>query len=186
LGLPVLVWEILAGVAALAFVIMVARLLRPMWPRWSLRSEPVHEDRDSVFTWRHLAAQIWAALAALLGRLRRRRPAEAEGQVVATPTPSRPGAESVRQAYRRVLTAARRSGAGRAPNETPLELEQRLASSLGPDTAVPLRELTELYDHVRYGQVPAGEHEQRLAQSHADAVVPMLSAAQPSQGRPDG
>jgi hypothetical protein len=189
LGLPAIVWEVLAGVTALALIVLIARFLRPFWPHWSPQSDPVDEERDSVFTWRHLAAQLRAALRALLARLRWPRRRGAGGLPATVPVPVLSGAAggTIRQSYRRVLVAARRSGAGRSPSETTRELELRLVSSFGfgEATAGPLRELTDLYDHVRYAEVPAGQQSERLAQSHADTVIPMISPALPP-GRPEG
>jgi hypothetical protein len=106
---------------------------------------------------------------------------------VPVPVLSGAAGDTVRQSYRRVLVAARRSGAGRSPSETTRELERRLVTSFGfgEAAAVPLRELTDLYDHVRYAEAPAGHQSERLAQSHADAVIPLLSPAVPP-GPPAG
>ncbi|HLY81522.1 MAG TPA: DUF4129 domain-containing protein, partial [Acidimicrobiales bacterium] len=180
-------------------IVLIARLLRPFWPHWSPRSDPVDEERGSVFTWQHLAAQLRAALRALLAGLRWRRRRGGVGVAATAPEAVLSGAagDTVRQSYRRLLVAARRSGAGRSPSETTRELERRLVTSFGfgEAGAVPLRELTDLYDHVRYAEAPAGQQSERLAQSHADAVIPLLPPALPPgppgpaavrQGRPPG
>jgi hypothetical protein len=173
LHVPPLVWQILVAVFVVALVVLAVRYLRPIG-RLKNRPPNIKEDdeRDSVFSWRHLGAQLLAALRRL--RLRRRR--SARPSIPPIPAPPDPaGAECVRHAYRRMLTAARASGHARAATETTRELEARLSRGPAAAAAGSLAGLTVLYDTVRYQEVDAGEAARRDAAVQADTVSAELT-----------
>jgi hypothetical protein len=197
----------LAAVIGIVLIVLLVRLLRTLIARLRLPARVdrggSEEEADSVFSWSHLLDQLVAALLRLFGVFRRRQPQAAHGPVAAPAV--RPGAgappepqevASVRSHYRRVLRAARLAGHGRLPDETPLELEQRLSKAAeggppdGHDAARgALEQLTSLYDLARYGSEPVlpagtslGEHEISLAGRCADVLVESLVPAVDGEG----
>jgi hypothetical protein len=135
----------------------------------------VEEERDSLFSWQHVRSQLWAALLALLRRLLwwRKRSDAAAPATVAASARQRPETETIRQAYRRVLRAARASGQPRGPSETTRELQGRLAADgLAPG---PLGQLTELYDQVRYAEADLDDPAPADAMRHADSITGALT-----------
>jgi len=166
-----IVWQILAGVVVVGLIVVIIRYVRPSWPaRWRRRDVADDEERDSVFTWRHLASQLLNVLRGLLGRLRR--PPHRGGRDPATLTVADEpgGAETVRQAYRRMLIAARTSGSARAATETTRELEDRLSRGPAESAAGALSGLTTLYDAVRYGELETADAARDDAVTQADMV----------------
>ncbi len=167
-----------AAVVGAAVVAVLLRALFPLWLRLRRISLPVPGSRadesDSLFSWSHLLAQLRAALAAFFSRFRRTRsgpPPAAGGWAERAAGPA-----DVRAHYRSMLTAARAVGQGRAGSETPLELERRLAAGRAAPVAGSLRQLTELYDTVRYGEQPPGDAELVVAAGSASKVVEALRA----------
>jgi hypothetical protein len=174
-SLPVIIFEVLAAVIVFAVILYLARNFRPLRFRWKPRETAVADEiRDSVFSWRHFGRQVREALVGWCKRLRRRRqrlttpvlPIEASHE----PRP----AENVRQAYRRMLQAARGSGRGRHANETTQELRGRLTASLATRPAEALTALTYLYDSVRYGEIDPGESDRAQATADSDNVAAAL------------
>jgi hypothetical protein len=165
--------EIVVGVVALVVVLLAAVLLaRKLRSRVKQRSPTgaAATETDSVFSWGHLASQLWQALVGLFAR-RRRTPAP-----VRPPTPAgEEELQTVRLAYRRFLTAARTSGWPRSASESTRELERRLAAGPAAGEAGSLAELTAMYDAVRYGDRPSGEQESAVALARADAVSTALA-----------
>jgi hypothetical protein len=172
--IPSVIGYVFFAVALVVVAVLIIRYLRPLGRGGRGPADVAEgEERDSVFSWRHLADQLRHALTTLFTRRHRRstRPA-----VVAVPDTSGrdPEAESVRQAYRRMLKAARSSGQGRAANETPLELQRRLGAGPAAGAADALAELTDLYDGVRYGEHESAERDLGRAVAHASAVSTAL------------
>jgi hypothetical protein len=177
---------LLIVVALLALGFLIYRVIRNGAPQSKLRWKPpkvtVEEERDSVFSWRHLGAQLWGRGRALFGSFRRRsgKVHEASTQPDLTETESS-GAETVRQAYRRMLVAARISGRGRSISETTRELQLRLSdpeAGLGAQIDPALHELTDLYDSVRYGGADLDEVATAHAARHADTVSAIIMAVE--------
>jgi Domain of unknown function (DUF4129) len=180
-------WLAVAVAVPLTFVILAIVYLlphrRPRRRRRPLLGDVAEdEQRDSVFTWRHLASQVKGALRALLERLRqlrwRRRSRRASAPSVATIATAAPdddtGPESVRRAYRRMLITARASGSGRAAAETTREFQGRLSDGPAADEAGALATLTALYDAARYGEMEIEEPERVSAVNQADAISSTL------------
>jgi hypothetical protein len=174
-SLPVIIFEVLAAVIVVGAILYLARNFRPLRFRWKPPHAAVEDEvRDSVFSWRHLGKQIWEALLGWCKSLRRRRQRR--------PTPVLPikagheprSAENVRQAYRRMLRAARASGRGRYANETTQELQGRLTTTLATPPAEALAALTDLYDSVRYGEIDPGEGARAHATADSDSVTAAL------------
>jgi hypothetical protein len=170
-------------VALLAFVV-----LRGV--RWlSLRrnpsaTPPMDEVRESVFSWRHFWDQFRALIMKLVGR--RGRPPSREGTELTTAfAASAPG---VRAEYRRFLHETGRASVPRNPQETTREFARRLQSlpsirSAGQTFSV--RQLTHLYDGVRYGGLEDNEHDGERAQLLVDQVMsPLMAMVEHSE--PDG
>jgi hypothetical protein len=86
-------------------------------------------------------------------------------------------ARTVRDAYRRLLVAAREAGAPRRRPETAHEVEQRFVEQLDTDAAARLADLTGLYESVRYGGFDATDPDHRRAAADVDLVIPALVAA---------
>jgi hypothetical protein len=168
---PALAWELLTVVVVLAALVLLVRAVRPM--RLSRRPEQITRERverDSVFSWRHLLAQLWA----LLGRPFRRRkpPVQASGILVATDVSPVVDVSEVRQQYRRFLVATNSIGVGRQASETTHDFEQRLgAEVLPPPETVALGRLTRLYDRSRYGGEDGTGEEILLATRGADSLI---------------
>ena len=184
--LPAIVWQILAGVVVIGLVAAIGHVLRGWYrPRPSPGGVAGDDTHDSVFTWRHLASQVRNGLRAMLGRLRPRRRRDAPVPVAAMAADEDPGAESVRHAYRRMLTAARTSGSARAASETTRELEGRLARGPAAGAADALAGLTATYDAVRYGEVvieePARDHAVAQADLVSSALRPPAAPASPDR-----
>jgi hypothetical protein len=180
------VWAGLSLVAAAVLVWAVVRYVRPFrLRRW--RPPPatdVDEERDTVFTWAHFAAQVAQALrrglARLLALLRpRRRRLLALGGRQPSAAPSDPAdgvdTEGVRGDYRRVLVAARQSGWPRGPAETTSEFERRLSPDLPHGGAAALVDLTGLYQRVRYGNTAVSETERERGRQAAGTIVDALT-----------
>jgi hypothetical protein len=181
---PAVVWEV---VGALLVVFLIRILLRRFGPL--LRSRPpspgndAEEERDSIFSWRHLFAQLRTALARWPKR--RRRPTTGGGGVgqARSSAPEAEMAVSVRQAYRGVLVAARTSGRPRHTSETARELDIRLSTDLATDTAEALAGLTDIYDAVRYGALQPDAAMNQVATAQAEMV---RTALPPLLDRPTG
>jgi Domain of unknown function (DUF4129) len=138
------------------------------------------EERDTVFTWRHLANQLKGALRALRELLRRRQrrlrraPAPSDTTHPTVPSEDPTGGNTVRHAYRRMLITARASGSPRTPAETTHELQGRLSDGPAASAAKALAGLTVLYDAERYGEVETDEPARTHAVDQADAVSSAL------------
>ena len=182
LTVPPAVWAAIAVLAVVAAAYFVVRHL-PSPTRWRprLSRDAVEEERSSLFSWRHL----WAQLRGALWRWpRRRRPARPVPAAVPEAAPDRPELASVRLAYRRFLSTARATGWGRRSSETARELGDRVSADLTPDPADALRALTFLYHDVRYGAAEAAQsaHDAAMAQSDTvrAALEDLVSQADPA------
>ncbi len=172
-NLPAVVWEILV---VLAVVVVAYYSIRSLSPRMKWRplssGESAEEERSSIFSWRHL----WAQLRSGLRWPWRRGPTpEGASALAAGPLEDEAGMATVRLAYRRFLSTARTVGRGRARSETARELEARLRADLAPAPADALKELTYLYDDVRYGAVRTDAATNLLARNQSTAVCAALA-----------
>jgi hypothetical protein len=169
------------GVVAAAYFVVRNFPSRLKW-RPTLSRDDVDEERSSLFSWGHL----WSQLRAAVWRWpRRRRPATPAP--VAVPEGSGDEAElaSVRRAYRGLLVTARATGRGRMRSETAHELETRLSAELTPAPADALRDLTFLYQDVRYGAADPAESAHVAAAVHSNTVQAALEemASEANHGR---
>lgn len=130
------------------------------------------EERESLFSWRHLFRQLFGLIKRLLSR-RSDRTSRSKLPPVPTIRPL-PDPDSVRDHYRRVLLAARSAGHGREATETPAELRDRLLSVTSTTVDASIRDLTALYEHVRYGGEPDSEVQIEHARQDAEALVTAL------------
>jgi Domain of unknown function (DUF4129) len=169
---PAIAGGVVGAVIVVTVIVYLIRNLRPVRLRWKPPDADVEDEtRDSVFSWRHLGGQVWGALLAWLGRLRRQHKG-GDDDVVPDAVSSEPGpTESVRAAYRRVLRGARASGQARQTNETTRELQNRLTTTLAAEPSEALGALTRLYDAVRYGETDPEESARAAASSDADSVT---------------
>lgn len=180
---PAIVGEVLlALVLAAAAFWLIRRIHLPHRPR--AEATDGSEERDSLFTWRHLFEQLRAALARLASRLRPRRRRRPSRSPARSPVRSEvPGAaagsdpRSVREVYRGMLAVAREGGAPRGRAETSQELAGRFTRGLelSAESSEHLVHLTGLYEAVRYGSAPDADHDE--ASRDAGAVIPALRAA---------
>ena len=142
-----------------------------------LSPERVPEERESIFTWSHFFGQLRRALANAFRRGARRRrevPASIARRAAHETDP-------VRAAYLGFLVAARAARLGRAPWETPLELEARLEKDL---PLAPLGDLTESYNLVRYAEEDAAAlaDDARAAAVLAVSLLPVSARAPEHEG----
>jgi hypothetical protein len=177
---PTVVTAIVLALFALVLVAVVVYFIRN-WLGRGRSSRPVDlvvdDERDSVFTWRHLATQMRTAILALFARISgwfthrpRVQPLNDLGSdrlIV--------DAASVRGAYRRLLRAATSTGQGRRSQETTGELHGRLEAGLPTEAQLALAGLTGRYDQVRYGQQDLTPGR---SATQAEAVISALRAAQ--------
>ena len=130
------------------------------------------EQRESIFSWRHLLGQVLGLIYGLFGRLK-----GGDGTGItrnASVVGAQPSANSVRHNYRRVLLAARTAGHGREISETPFELERRLSLVTGASAQVALREMTEVYERTRYGEESSSDKQVEQATRDAEILVTAL------------
>jgi Domain of unknown function (DUF4129) len=199
--IPAAVWVVIGVVSIALLVWVVIRYVRPYWfAKAEAVSLDADEERDSIFTWTHLLAQVRRALRRMIARLRRpwrrrRTLARDRAALGGAPGDVDPDfGDGVRGEYRRVLVAARRWGSPRTPAETAQEFGQRLSDVLDHTTAEPvdgvvigagdgaldgrpgepLLALTGLYHRVRYGDARLAEPEEWLGHEAADAVIALL------------
>ncbi len=109
--------------------------------------EEIEEIHESILSWRGLGDDL-KEFFGLMGKKFRRRP----------PPPSphqygddEPGRLDVREAYRRMLYEASRSGFARRRHETPEEYARRTGNII-LESREPLAHLTDIYVNVRYGE----------------------------------
>lgn len=168
--LGVLVWSAVAVVAGTLLVVAV-RLAWRLLSRRRHHADDAADDevRESVFSLRHLLAQVRRLLAARVNRPRAAPAASSAGHDVEG------AAASVRGEYRRLLHGVRAAGKGRRLDETPLELAGRLAGETSRCDRGALDELTSLYDAVRYAQRPEPDDGVARAAMLVDRLVATLS-----------
>lgn len=180
---PPFVAIIVVAAVGAVLVLVVLRHLRPLSRRRPPADTAVNEERDSVFSWRHLFDQLRGLLAGLLRRLRR---SPAAGQPVTEAVVERELDEAtVRRAYRSMLLAARASGQPRKPPETSGEFQRRLANGPGAAAAGELTRLTSLYEAARYGELAFDGPAVARAYGYAEAVSAAVNDADDATIRPD-
>jgi hypothetical protein len=164
-----LAWEIVTLVVVLTALVLLARTIHPLRFRWHPEHAALEEERDSVFSWRHLLAQLWALLGRLSGgRAPTRSAGESAASTAAHPVPD---VGDVRRQYRRLLVATSSVGLGRQSSETTHDFEGRLGAVVLPAHARgDLDRLTQLYDRARYGG-DDGTSEDVLVATHGTDVV---------------
>jgi hypothetical protein len=159
-------------VLALVFGILAIVIARGAH-RFSVRRNPStpagDEERDSVFSWRHLWDQLRTLFMRLFSRSYRQPAQEASG-TLSVLAASRSG---VRHEYGRFLRETGRAGLGRYPQETTREFARRLQSvpSLAAGRTDDLQLLTNLYDRVRYGNYVGTQRDVATARSLVDRVI---------------
>jgi hypothetical protein len=129
------------SMASIIFV-TIAVALALLFQRFQKRPDS-GDNKESVYTEGRLAAD----LGNLIGSLFHRR----GGRVVRANEP-------VRRLYFEMLAAAESRGVQRRPTDTPLDLSPRIESTFRSQTP---REITGLFDDVRYGALEADEEEVR-------------------------
>lgn len=171
----------LASLAALTIVLLLARTLRRLLQRRRAKAVVVAailaDERDSVFSWAHLFDQLFSALRRLMRRSAPvLRPPLLERTVEAE---EGAGARSIREHYRQVLVAARVIGYGRAPSETPRELNERILGAGEQISTNSLGDLTAIYQRTRYSDEELTEHDiERAGVVAAELVGSWLSPAE--------
>ena len=174
----------LASLVALAVLLLLARALQRLLQRRRSKAvgetEVVADERDSVFSWGHLFAQLFGVLRRLFRRTKpavRAAPDERTVEAAAGV-----GARSVREHYRQVLVAARVIGYGRAPSETPRELSERLLGVAEHISSDSLGDLTSIYQRSRYGEEDLSEHDiERVGLIAEELVGSWLAPAEMSE-----
>ncbi len=175
--IPLWVWFAAAAIGAVGTAVLASFVLRwlvrvlrykgPQLERPGRKlAAPLDAERESVFSWGHLLDQVLGLVRSLLGRLRGR--AGGGGPMTAPAHTTLASTGSVRHHYRRVLVTARATGHGREVWETPLEFQERLSPVMGAGTQFALREMTAVYQGVRYG---AGPDSHERAGRDADVLV---------------
>jgi hypothetical protein len=173
-GLPPELMAAIKIAMAIAFVV-----LSLIWLARAVRSRPgvtqdegVVEERDSVTSWRALAASLLAWLRSLFLRLRDRpsqqvTPISSErSDAIGDP----PEVRTVREVYRELLRRGSALGVMRARSATPYEHALRLQTLLHPADEV--AGLTEAYVRARYGAEAPTEAEVRAARDRLDRIAP--------------
>jgi hypothetical protein len=114
------------------------------------RREAPQEVKESIYQEGRLASDLGSLLGSLIGKLRPNFHLGGENL------------DPARRLYYDVLSAAEQRGVERQTGETPLELSPRLESTFAASTP---RQITEVFDDVRYGALPPpAEEVQRLRQ----------------------
>lgn len=176
------------GLLALAFTVYVIGTVRRMARiEWELpgldfpalgKSEPppIVAARAAVAR----AGGLWAWLRGLLLRRPGTRMSSPCPPADATAVRLRRTSRGVRAQYRAYLRLARERGIARRVDETAAELARRIASSW-PAAGRPARQLTEVYQAVRYGpRAPTGTDEATSER----ALRALRAAPPPAQGGP--
>jgi hypothetical protein len=142
-------WLAVAAIIALV-IFFLARAIRRYRDRRA--REDIEEIRESLFSWRALRDDL-KELFKSMGQRFRRKPAAApafhfdEDAV---------GRLDIREIFRHLQWEAGRSGIPRRPHETALEYSKRI-ENIVPDSTVPLDDLTDVYENVRYGETSPPE-----------------------------
>jgi hypothetical protein len=180
-------WIGLLAVAVAAFVALMVLWIRHLRHHGLPRFRPGHEakgedeDRESIFSWRHVLSQ-------LLGLFRWRRH---RGGVLARAGDGSlghplAGPGGVRGHYLRFLAIARTEGLGRGLDETTRELEHRVSDAGEDSIDLDLVGLTELYERVRYGDEPESAEMADLARRRSERVVEAITAPHALGSTPGG
>ncbi len=142
---------------------------------WAMRRQTstdetgVRENREVMFSWELLRAQLASLLA-------RQRPPELFPALSGN---ARDPIIWLRHAYRRVLTQALARGQPRKAQQTPHAYQPAL-DGLWPAEAEALAALTAAYSAARYGDVPPSAEQVALLQAALERLAP------PGPGQPEG
>jgi hypothetical protein len=137
-------------IAAVIFVVIF--ILAKAVSRFRARraEEEIEEIHESLFSWRDVGNDLKGLFGQLGKKFQRKR--TAGGYFSDDET-----ALDVREMYRRMLYEASRSGYNRSRHETPDEYTRRM-KGIVPEGQEPLKQITEIYVGVRYGETkPPGE-----------------------------
>jgi hypothetical protein len=137
-------WLMIIGIISVVIFILAKAVSRFRSRR---AEEDIEEIHESIFSWRGLGADL-RELLGMMGKRFQRQGAKA-GPGYNFDDESSP--LDVREAYRRLLWDASRSGLKKGRHETPAEYSRRL-SPIVPDSHEPLTKLTDMYMDVRYGE----------------------------------
>ena len=136
-------WLIIAAVIALVIFILVKAVSRY---RARHAAEEIEEIHESIFSWHGLGDDL-RELFGLMGKKFQRKQTPVPGHYYE----DKPGRLDVREAYRRMLGEASRSGLTRGRHETPGEYSLRMEHTV-PESRESLTDLTDMYVGVRYGE----------------------------------
>jgi hypothetical protein len=148
-------WLMLAAIIAVVIIILAKAVSRFRSRRAEEEIEEIHE---SLFSWRGLRDDLKELFGQMGKKLQRKRPARGYFNDDET------GIMNVRETYRRILDDASRSGYNRSRHETPDEYSKRL-KGLVPEGQEPLKQITEIYVDVRYGEIKPPEEKVEKANS---------------------
>jgi hypothetical protein len=141
----VLKWLVIALVAA-AVIFILARAVSRFRARRA--EEEIEEIHESLFSWRGLGDDLRELLKMMGKKFQIKRSPPAPGFF---PDDDESRRLDIREAYRRFLWEASRSGLARGRHETPEEYSGRLGRIV-PESREPLIRLTDMYLDVRYGE----------------------------------
>jgi hypothetical protein len=145
----VIKWLLLAAIIAVVVFILAKAVSRFRARR---NEEAIEEIHESLFSWQGLGADL-RELLSLMGKKFQRKPStQSRGYFNDDET----GRLDVRETYRRMLREASRSGFARSRQETPDEYSVRMKRVM-PESQEPLKQITDMYVDVRYGETKLPE-----------------------------
>ena len=149
-------WLVLAAIIA-AVIFILAKAVS----RWRARhaEEEIEEIHESLFSWRGLGDDLRELFGMMGKKFQRKQPPLSPGY-----SDDDESRLDVREAYRRMLYEASRSGLKRGRHETPAEYSGRLGNIV-QESHEPLAQLTDMYVGVRYGEIKAKEKQVDSANS---------------------
>jgi hypothetical protein len=140
----VIKWVVLAVIIAVVIFILAKAVSRY---RARHAEEEIEEIHESLFSWHGLGNDIRELFGMMGKKFQRKRSPLTSGYHGEDES----GQLDVREAYRRLLWEASRSGLTRGRYETPEEYSGRLGRAV-PESREPLTQLTDMYVDVRYGE----------------------------------
>jgi hypothetical protein len=142
-------WLVIAVIIAVIIFILAKAVSRLRSRRDRDEIEEIHE---SLFSWRGLKDDLRELFNMMGNRFKRKPPVQRPYQFRENP----PGRLDIREIFRYLLWEGSRSGLPRRRQETASEYTGRLGRSV-PESGEALSEITELYEHVRYGETGVPE-----------------------------